>query len=238
MTTARRSRDRQVSGSLTAALHILALGFLLLYQPGLGDTVSMRETRMLPLEVRWLRAPQAVEVTLQDEKVESPRSPSQSRNPSPPRELTQRIDAFPASLPVTSSPPAGVGDLSIDGASATGDGDGDDSGNGRGAGAGPGNTTVAAPFWIEQPTPTQMRLHTPYEAVRDGVSGTVVLMCQVNHEHRARRCRIEREAPAAYGFGHAALRLSRLFRIQPFMRNGEPQYDAWIRIPVLFEHAD
>jgi protein TonB len=82
-----------------------------------------------------------------------------------------------------------------------------------------------------------MEEHNPWQALLEGITGTVVLACRIDVRQRARNCRVLSETPRGYGFGSAALAVVRLGRISPAMRDGLPVYKAWVRIPVTFHNC-
>ena len=62
--------------------------------------------------------------------------------------------------------------------------------------------------------PSPMRYY-PERAQRMEVNGDTVLDCNVTVEGRLDDCRVVSEAPTGYGFGEAALKVSRLWRMKP-----------------------
>jgi protein TonB len=140
------------------------------------------------------------------------------------------LDVVPIGPGLAGLAPDGLGD-GTPGRSGSGVGSGDNSGAGTDAGP----RRLAAAEWIERMTSAQMRPYLPRRAAARGIDGRAWLACQVTRSHRAKNCRLLAETPRDEGFGYAALRMSRLFRIRPPAVDGEPQYDAWVRIPVVFD---
>ncbi len=71
------------------------------------------------------------------------------------------------------------------------------------------------PNWIERPSADDLSRYYPDRAARQGVSGEVMMTCQVRVDGRLNDCRIQSEVPKGQHFGEAALRLSPKFRMIP-----------------------
>lgn len=105
---------------------------------------------------------------------------------------------------------------------------------GAGAGDGAGEAGYARAAWLRKPTLREMEPFWPDRARERKLSGHVLLACEVRRSGRPNRCRALAESPAGEGFGDAAIRMSRLFRVRPVTRRGKPA-DMPVLIPVLFE---
>lgn len=149
------------------------------------------------------------------------------------------IQATGPQLPVT--PMAGAGQqtpgTSIDiGRGAAGLGQ---SGSGQGDRSTSG-IDPSPPNWIRKPTEDQMIRALPGDIAADQVPGSAVLACFVTPTNRVRDCKVASETEVSrgfegiYGFGEAAMRLSRTFLIKPPMRAGRPRYDIRVRIPLVW----
>jgi protein TonB len=79
-----------------------------------------------------------------------------------------------------------------------------------------------------------MARYYPERAQRLEQSGSVTLQCTVNARGNVENCSIQSEDPANFGFGDAAIRLSRLFRMKPRQANGQPVEGGTVRIPIRF----
>ena len=73
----------------------------------------------------------------------------------------------------------------------------------------------------------------PARAQRMEVDGDTVLDCNVTDEGRLDDCRLVSETPAGYGFGEAALKVSRIWRMKPASdAAGNPVPGGRITIPL------
>lgn len=100
--------------------------------------------------------------------------------------------------------------------------------------AGPRGGTSSPPEWIRQPSEAEFNAAFPKAALRDGVSGKVVLKCETSADTRLKDCKVQSETPVGYGYGGAALGLSRTMRVKPAQWNGETVTGV-LDIPVSFQ---
>ena len=97
---------------------------------------------------------------------------------------------------------------------------------------------IILPNWVESgPSATDVRDAYPGPAYAEGVQGLVMLVCRIL-ENRRLACVVDREAPQGYGFGDAALRLSRLIVTKPL--SGDPRLlvGSRIAVPIRFTQPD
>ncbi|MBS0411093.1 MAG: TonB family protein [Proteobacteria bacterium] len=94
------------------------------------------------------------------------------------------------------------------------------------------------PDWARRPSAADMSRFYPEHAQRIGLSGSATIRCEVAASGGLQGCEVVSEAPANEGFGKAALKLSREFRMKPMTRDGEPVGGAQIRIPLRFALPD
>lgn len=90
------------------------------------------------------------------------------------------------------------------------------------------------PDWAGRPSGDDVARFYPERAQRLEMEGRVVLLCNVEIDGYLSGCQVTQETPLDLGFGEAALNLSRLFRLKPMTRDGQPVAGGSIRIPLAF----
>ncbi|NEX94535.1 TonB family protein [Caulobacter sp. 17J65-9] len=93
---------------------------------------------------------------------------------------------------------------------------------------------IANPKWISKPTSDQMARWYPLGALEKEVSGRVVMKCRVTATGSVGNCAVTSEDPAGYGFGDAAIKLSKYFKMSPRTVDGAPVEGAEVSIPLRF----
>jgi len=93
---------------------------------------------------------------------------------------------------------------------------------------------ITDPRWASQPTADEFADAYPARALSLGKTGRVVLLCTVLASGDLADCGVAEETPSGWGFGAAALRLSKRFRLVPREEDGSPVGGAMVRIPITF----
>ncbi len=97
----------------------------------------------------------------------------------------------------------------------------------------PAPAVITNPTWLERPNARDFSREYPDRALEREREGRVVLDCVVSADGRI-ACSVASEDPTGWGFGAAAVRISRVFRISPRTEDGRPTDGGRVRVPITF----
>lgn len=94
-------------------------------------------------------------------------------------------------------------------------------------------SVITNPTWLERPNGRDFAREYPDRALEREREGRVVLDCVVDAGGRI-ACSVASEDPTGWGFGPAAIRISRSFRMAPATADGRPTDGGRVRVPITF----
>lgn len=228
----------RASSLVLAALATGAPLFLLILGLSIQTFQAMRE-RQLSVELIPLPPSPPPEPETPHPSPARPAERAAAPAPAAPRPAT----VIDTSTPIAPQPVPALSAADVSGSGTATNAGSSTGGNGPGGnGSGPsGGTAPAAPVrtgasWLFKPGTVEMRPYNPPLARSENVNGRVLLRCRVLRSGRVTDCAVTGERPRGYGFGRAALQVSRLFLLQPPTLNGEPDEARRVEIPVEFNN--
>lgn len=157
----------------------------------------------------------AVKVEIEEKQKPPPPPPPPPDRPPPPPPPEQRVPPPDLSAPPTPTPiPTAVDPPP----------------------APPTPSVITNPTWLERPNARDFERYYPPRALERNQEGRVSLDCIVAADGRI-SCTVTSEDPTGWGFGEAALRISRHFRMAPATRDGVPTSGGRVRVPIRFNLA-
>jgi hypothetical protein len=142
--------------------------------------------------------------------------------------------ARPTPVPLGGGFAAGSGPAGRFGA-GSGSGTSDGSGTAaEGAGA-VGSRRELTTSWAPSMQMWQLHRYYPRGALKRGEAGLALLECEVVRGDRVRDCTVKGAAPAGAGFGEAALRAERIYRVHVHDRDGNRVYNERVIIRAFFQ---
>ncbi|HKP78656.1 MAG TPA: energy transducer TonB, partial [Phenylobacterium sp.] len=98
----------------------------------------------------------------------------------------------------------------------------------------PRPSVITNPDWLRRPSAEDMARYYPDRAQRMEVEGRATLSCQVTARGTLEGCNVTTEDPGDMGFGDAAMKMSKLFKMRPQTKDGQPVDGGTVRIPIRF----
>ncbi len=90
--------------------------------------------------------------------------------------------------------------------------------------------TLKSSPYDQIPTAEDLAKFYPEKAMDYGKDGGATIRCTVQKDRSLAKCTIAMETPAGFGFGDAALQMSKLFKMKKIAKPG-----AQVSIPIQFQ---
>jgi protein TonB len=97
----------------------------------------------------------------------------------------------------------------------------------------PAAAVLSGMVWLQRPSSQDFNRFYPSRAMEREQEGRVVLDCLVDAGGRI-SCSVASEDPTGWGFGEAAIRISRSFRAAAQTSDGRPTSGGRARVPITF----
>jgi TonB family protein len=93
---------------------------------------------------------------------------------------------------------------------------------------------ISNPDWIRIPSGDDVNRYYPDRATRFNMAGSAKMSCVVTASGTLSDCSVVSETPEGYGFGDAALKMAKLFKMKPSTRDGQAVGGASVTVPLKF----
>jgi protein TonB len=154
----------------------------------------------------------AVKVEIEEKAKPPPPPPPPPDRPPPPPPPEQRVPPPDLSAPPTPTPIP----VAVDPPPAP-----------------PTPAVLTGMVWLQRPSSQDFNRYYPSRAMEREQEGRVVLDCLVSADGRI-ACTVISEDPTGWGFGDAAIRISRNFRAAAQTADGRPTSGGRTRVPITF----
>ena len=101
-----------------------------------------------------------------------------------------------------------------------------------------GPPTITNPDWVRKPSGEALMRAYPERAIAANITGSATISCSVRVNGSLTDCQVVSETPGGYGFGRAATRLSRDFRMSPRTVDGQAVGGARVTVAIRFTLPD
>jgi protein TonB len=94
---------------------------------------------------------------------------------------------------------------------------------------------ITRPDWTQRPNADDLARYYPERAQRTETAGRATISCTVTAKGTLSNCSVVSEDPADMGFGDAAMKMSKLFKMRPKTQDGAPVEGGQVQIPIRFQ---